>query len=189
MRNSLATSAKVWKLIQTLLSKVYVNGTHSRVGYDDLIRLRPKSKDHPFRATLANGVVKWKPGMLLNFAVTPSQMVITDNDGFALPDTRFTGYIGFRFVITPEAATSISSSILQYNYIRPGFLIASGVTLSTSTSRFIGAYRIDANTADQSFGFVPICYINNGETLVQILDTNVGLRMNMNHIDLIPYSF
>lgn len=186
--NSLASSQKVWKVIQTLLSKVFVDTLHTEIGSSDLVRLRKSPVGHPFRAILKNSIVKFQSGLFVSLDRTPTNMEITDQGGFELPSNYFTGYVGFRFSIIAEPSVKITSSLSQYNFVRPGFAISATNTLSTSTGRTTGGYNLDGNTSSAISGFIPICYISEGSSLFQILQNHVGLRMNMAHIDLITYS-
>jgi len=179
--NSLASSRKAWRLIQSLISKVLTNGREVMIGNDDLLKMsRSADTGHPFKVSRSGNTVRFQPGLVTNFtsSSTPSSWVITDNGGLVI--TSFPAWVVLRITTSANPPYQIINPIESYYVVQAGGLTIAPIAEISDPAAFLGSFSITGQSVSESQIAVPIAYFTQ-DTTHQLLKQNVSLVIQANH--------
>ena len=185
--NSLASSRKAWRLIQSLISRVVTNGKETVIGGDDLLKMtRTVDTGHPFKVRRSGNSVRFQSGLVTSFTVTarPSTWVITDQGGFNV--TSFPAWIVVRITTSASPSYSITNPVESYYVVQTGGQTILPLAEISAPDAFLGAYSVVGESATESSIAVPICYVTE-TTTHQLIRSNFSIMPQANHHNLITY--
>ena len=185
--NSLASSRKAWRLIQSLLSRVLTNGKESVIGGDDFLKLnRSVVSGHPFKVTRSGNVVRFQSGLVASFGSTssPSTWIITDNGGFTI--NSFPAWVVLRITTFANSPYIITNPSESYYVVQAGGLTISPAAEVGDPLASFGSYSIVGQSVSDSSIAVPIAYLTE-ETTHQLIKTNVSIILQSNHHNLLTF--
>ena len=185
--NSLASSRKAWRLIQSLLSRVLTNGRESVIGGDDFLKLnRSVVSGHPFKVTRSGNVVRFQSGLVASFTSTssPSSWIVTDNGGFTI--NSFPAWLVLRIGTNPNIPYIITNPSESYYVVQSGGLAFAPLAEISDPVAGLGSYSIVGQSASNSSPCVPIAYLTE-ETTHQLIKTNVSIVPQANHHNLFTF--
>jgi len=186
--NSLASSRKAWRLIQSLISRVVINGKESVIGGDDLLKLSGSvDSSYPFKVTRSGNVVRFQRGLVSSFSngAQPSTWAINDNGGFLV--TVYPAWVTLRITTIANTPYIITNPSESYYVVQAG-----GQTIIPSAeigapAAFLGSYSIVGQSVSDSSIAVPIAYLTE-DTTHQFLKTNISIMPQANHNNLFVFS-
>jgi hypothetical protein len=186
--NSLASSRKAWRIIQSLISRVVTNGKESLIGGDDVLKLsRSVDSGHPFKVTRSGNVVQFQRGLVSSFSngAQPSTWAVSDNGGFLV--TVYPVWVTLRINTVTNTPYIITNPSESYYVVQAG-----GQTILPSAeigdpSAFLGSYSIVGQSVSDSLIAVPIAYLTE-DTTHQLLKANISILPQANHHNLFVFS-
>lgn len=184
--NSLASSRKAWRLIQSLISRVVTNGKENLIGGDDLLKIQQPINTHPFKVHRAGNIVGFQPGLVSSFTVSarPSTWVITDRGGFDIPS--FPAWVVIRITTSANPPYLVTNSAESFYVVQTGGQTILPTAEISAPLGFLGNYSIVGQFAQESQIAVPICYLTE-TTTHQLLKTNISIMPQANHHNLLTY--
>lgn len=185
--NSLASSRKAWRLIQSLLSRVLTNGREVITGNDDLLKMSQRTDmGHPFKLTRAGNFFRFQPGLVCSFTNTskPSTWVITDNGGFSI--VNLPAWIVIRIATSANPPYQIVNPIESYYIVQAGGLTIAPIAEVSDPFAFLGSYSITGESVSESLIAVPIAYVT-PDTTHQLIKNNVSIVVQANHHNMFTF--
>ena len=214
MLDSLASSRKAWRIIQSLIGRVVYGGRFNDLGGGDFIKLPTISNndDHPFKVTRSGNVIRFTPGLVhtpYGISSTPPgySWRIDDSGGYTYTPTSEGGfpiylmlYISMGANIPTEIETTIRKIIVLdvgsfVQQVRGDVLdpdppfkryIASNSTVMTEATPYAETHEITFVPPDSSGqSMVKIPICYISDTkTVQLLNGNVSLIQLAAHRNL-----
>lgn len=201
MRNTLASSRKAWRIIQSLIGRVVYGGRFNELAGGDFWKVPTiASEDHPFKVTRSGNTIRFTPGLVqfpYNISSTPGySWYVDDGGGYTYIPTADGGgpiYLMLSVSMGYSIPTQITTSIQTYPVVSAGSFVAQifadSPRLYFSSTAIGGPYSEPAQitfvppdgTAAECK--VPICYLSDTKT-VQLIDGNVSLTQLAAHRNL-----
>jgi hypothetical protein len=213
MLDSLASSKKAWRIIQSLIGRVIYGGKFNQLAGGDYLKfpIIPTS-DYPFKVTRNGNTIRFTAGLVhtpYGISSTPPgySWRIDDAGGYTYTPTSEGGspiylmlYISMGFNIPAEIETTVrsiavldvGSSIQQVraDVLDPEapfkrYLASNSIVMATPTP-YAETHEITfipPDTSGSSMVKIPICYISDTKT-VQLLNSNVSLTQLAAHRNL-----
>ena len=202
MTNSLASSNKAWRVLQSLIGRVVAGSKYNQSGKNDLIRLPTiRAGDHPFKARRDGSKIRFSPGLVVNtYQISDSYQSsweVTDEsfDGTEV-GYEYAGQPVFLYVAiqcTPGVPQEVTANNSFYTYM----------PVEPRTIRVLAApsprkFQVDT-TVNQDIGYVtfippdsdatshevrvPICYVTDND-IIQLIDKNICITQFAAHRNL-----
>jgi hypothetical protein len=202
MMNSLASSSKAWRVLQSLIGRVMAGSKYNQSGKDDIIKLPTiKAGDHPFKARREGNRIRFSPGLVLNsYRLSESYQTsweVTD-EAFSGGQVgyEYTGQPVFLYVAIqctagiPQEVTA-NNSFYTYMAVEPQTIRVLATPsprkfqVDTTVNQDIGYVTFIPPDSDSFFheARVPICYVNDNY-IIQLIDKNICVTQFAAHRNL-----
>ena len=203
MTNSLASSSKAWRVLQSLIGRVLAGNKYNQLGKDDVIKLPTlRAGDHPFKVTRDGNKIRFSPGLVVN-SYSTSQSFETS---WQITDEAFSGgevgydytpglpvflYIALQCYAGIPGEVTANNSYYTYMPVEPvtfQVIAAPSPTkfqVNTTVNQDIGYVSFIPPDSDSSFHEVriPICYVTD-DYVIQLLDKNICVSQFAAHRNL-----
>ena len=213
MINSLASSRKAWRIIQSLIGRVIYGGKFNQLAGGDYLKFPTiPSADHPFKVTRDGNTIRFTAGLVqtpFGVSSTPPgySWRIDDAGGYTYIPTNEGGspiylmlYISMLYQVPEQITTTIRTYPVvsvgtAASQVRPDVLdpespfkryLASNSIVMTAATPYAETHEITfvpPDTSGASMVKIPICYISDTKT-VQLLNGNVSLSQLAAHRNL-----
>ena len=202
MTNSLASSNKAWRVLQSLIGRVVAGSKYNQSGKNDLIRLPTiRAGDHPFKARRDGNKIRFSPGLVVN------NYQISDpyQSSWEVTDESFDGTeVGYEYAGQPVflyIAIQCSAGVPQEVTANNSFYTY--LPVEPYTTRVLAVpsprkFQVDT-TVNQDIGYVtfippdsdalshevrvPICYVTDND-IIQLIDKNICITQFAAHRNL-----
>ena len=203
MTNSLASSSKAWRVLQSLIGRVVAGSKYNQSGKNDLIRLPTiRAGDHPFKARRDGNKIRFSPGLVLNSYYIPdsyqTSWEVTDESfdgtqvGYEYAGQPVFLYVALQCVSgNPPQEVTANNSFYTYLPVEPRtirvlaqpsprkFQVDTTVNQDIPYITFIPP---DAGPSDVEVR-VPICYVTDND-IIQLIDKNICITQFAAHRNL-----
>lgn len=203
MTNSLASSSKAWRVLQSLIGRVVAGSKYNQSGKNDLIRLPTiRAGDHPFKARRDGNKIRFSPGLVLNsYSISDSYQTsweVTDESfngtqvGYEYAGQPVFLYVALQCVSgNPPQEVTANNSFYTYLPVEPRtirvlaqpsprkFQVDTTVNQDIPYITFIPP---DAGPSDVEVR-VPICYVTDND-IIQLIDKNICITQFAAHRNL-----
>lgn len=203
MTNSLASSSKAWRVLQSLIGRVVAGSKYNQSGKNDLIRLPTiRAGDHPFKARRDGNKIRFSPGLVLNsYSISDSYQTsweVTDESfngtqvGYEYAGQPVFLYVAIQCVSgNPPQEVTANNSFYTYLPVEPRtirvlaqpsprkFQVDTTVNQDIPYITFIPP---DAGPSDVEVR-VPICYVTDND-IIQLIDKNICITQFAAHRNL-----
>ena len=202
MTNSLASSNKAWRVLQSLIGRVVAGSKYNQSGKDDLIRLPTiRAGDHPFKARRDGNKIRFSPGLVLNaYQISDSYQT-----SWEVTDESFDGTeVGYEYAGQPvflylaiQCAAGVPQEVTANNSFYT-YLPVEPLTIAVLATPSPRKFQVDT-TVNQDIGYVtfippdadttshevrvPICYVTDND-IIQLIDKNICITQFAAHRNL-----
>jgi len=193
--NSLASSRKAWRVIQSLIGRVMYGNRYNELGGGDFIKLPTiPSEDHPFKVSRSGNTIRFSKG-LVQVAYGTDSWEVDDAGGYVYtPGTPVYLYlvVGMGFGVPIQVTNSIYTYVALPIEPFIDTVITDPSDIDAPFRKYFAATTLAADTFSVTFVppdtadaevKIPICYISDTKT-VQLLTGNVSLFQIAAHRNL-----